>query len=50
VRTVAAHLESLGGLPESPVYRALMAYATRALPVKRSDEMKKLLRAKTGRK
>jgi len=50
VRTVAAHLKSLGGLPESSVYRALTAYATETLPVKRSDEMKKLLRAKTGRK
>ncbi len=43
VRTVASHLESLGDAPESLVYRALMEYATGALPVKRSDEMKKLL-------
>jgi predicted short-subunit dehydrogenase-like oxidoreductase (DUF2520 family) len=44
VRTVASHLESLGNSPESLVYRALMGYATRMLPVKRSDEMEKLLR------
>jgi predicted short-subunit dehydrogenase-like oxidoreductase (DUF2520 family) len=50
VRTVAAHLKSLDGLPESSVYRALMAYATETLPVKRSDEMKRLLRGRTGRK
>lgn len=50
VRTVAAHLETLGGSPESLVYRALMAYATEALPVKRSDEMKKLLISKTSKR
>jgi predicted short-subunit dehydrogenase-like oxidoreductase (DUF2520 family) len=44
VRTVQSHLESLGGSPESPLYRALMEYATGNLPVKRSAEMKKLLR------
>lgn len=46
VRTVAAHLETLGATPEAAVYRALMAYATGVLPVKRSDEMKKLLEVK----
>jgi predicted short-subunit dehydrogenase-like oxidoreductase (DUF2520 family) len=44
VGTVELHLESLMGSPESLVYRALMEYATEMLPVKRSDEMKKLLR------
>ncbi len=44
VRTVASHLESLDGEPESAVYRALMEYAIQKLPVKRGDEMKKLLR------
>jgi len=44
VSTVASHLESLGSLPESLVYRALMEYAIEVLPVKRGDEMKKLLR------
>ena len=43
VSTVAAHLEALGGSAESLLYRALMGYAVEALPVKRSDEMKKLL-------
>ena len=46
VRTVANHLETLGTTPEAAVYRALMEYATGALPVKRSDEMKKLLEMK----
>lgn len=46
VGTVALHLESLAGSPESAVYRALMEYATGVLPVKKSDEMKKLLRRK----
>ena len=46
VRTVAAHLETLGATPEAAVYQALMEYATAALPVKRSDEMKKLLEVK----
>lgn len=44
VRTVESHLRSLNASPESPVYRALMQYATEAMPVKRRDEMKKLLR------
>jgi predicted short-subunit dehydrogenase-like oxidoreductase (DUF2520 family) len=44
VRTIASHLKSLDGSPESPVYRALMEYATEMLPAKRSDEMKILLR------
>ena len=44
VRTVALHLEALRGSPESAVYRALMEYAAHTLPVKRGDEMKKLLR------
>jgi predicted short-subunit dehydrogenase-like oxidoreductase (DUF2520 family) len=43
VRTVKAHLKSLEGSPESAVYRALMEYATEMMPVKRSEEMKKLL-------
>ena len=43
VRTVERHLESLEGMAELGVYRALMEYATDALPVKRSAEMKKLL-------
>jgi predicted short-subunit dehydrogenase-like oxidoreductase (DUF2520 family) len=50
VSTVASHLKSLGGLPESQVYRALMEYATEVLPVKRSDEMKKLLRQRGAKK
>jgi len=49
VRIIAAHLESLGDSAESSVYRALMKYACDVLPVKRSDEMKKLLRRR-GRK
>jgi predicted short-subunit dehydrogenase-like oxidoreductase (DUF2520 family) len=49
VRTVASHLQSLGGSPESVVYRALMEYATEMLPVKRSDEMKKLLHQRGAR-
>jgi predicted short-subunit dehydrogenase-like oxidoreductase (DUF2520 family) len=49
VKTVASHLESLANSPESPVYRALMEYATEVLPVKRSDEMKKLLSRKGAR-
>lgn len=44
VRTVERHLESLEGMAEAGVYRALMKYATGVLPVKRSEEMKKLLR------
>jgi predicted short-subunit dehydrogenase-like oxidoreductase (DUF2520 family) len=44
VRTVERHLESLEGMAELGVYRALTEYATETLPVKRSDEMKKLLR------
>jgi predicted short-subunit dehydrogenase-like oxidoreductase (DUF2520 family) len=44
VRTVERHMESLHGMAELGVYRALMEYATQTLPVKRSDEMKKLLR------
>jgi predicted short-subunit dehydrogenase-like oxidoreductase (DUF2520 family) len=44
VRTVERHLESLDGMAESGVYRALMEYATEALPVKKSEDMKKLLR------
>jgi len=43
VRTVERHLESLEGMAESGVYRALMEYATETLPVKKSAEMKKLL-------
>jgi predicted short-subunit dehydrogenase-like oxidoreductase (DUF2520 family) len=46
VGTVVSHLESLGGSAESLVYRALMEYATGTLPVKRKDEMKKLLEMK----
>jgi predicted short-subunit dehydrogenase-like oxidoreductase (DUF2520 family) len=49
VSTVALHLESLGGSPESFVYRALMEYATVMLPVQRSGEMKKLLRRRGAR-
>jgi predicted short-subunit dehydrogenase-like oxidoreductase (DUF2520 family) len=49
VRTVESHLESLGNSPESFVYRALMEYATGMLPVKRSDEMQKLLRRRGAR-
>jgi predicted short-subunit dehydrogenase-like oxidoreductase (DUF2520 family) len=49
VGTAALHLESLAGSPESLVYRALMEYATGVLPVKRSDEMKKLLRRRGAR-
>jgi predicted short-subunit dehydrogenase-like oxidoreductase (DUF2520 family) len=49
VDTVALHLESLAGSPESVVYRALMEYATGVLPVKKSGEMKKLLRRKGTR-
>ena len=44
VRTVERHRESLEGMAEVGVYRALMEYATEALPVKRGAEMKKLLR------
>jgi predicted short-subunit dehydrogenase-like oxidoreductase (DUF2520 family) len=46
VLTVAAHLAALGASPEASVYRALMEYATDALPVKRSAEMKELLAEK----
>jgi predicted short-subunit dehydrogenase-like oxidoreductase (DUF2520 family) len=42
VRTVERHLESLKGMADLGVYRALMEYATEVLPVKRSAEMKKL--------
>lgn len=49
VRTVSSHLEVLGQSPESLVYRALMEYATKLLPVKRSDEMEKLLRRRGAR-
>ncbi|MGC2208979.1 MAG: DUF2520 domain-containing protein [Candidatus Korobacteraceae bacterium] len=44
VRTVERHLESLDGMAEAGVYRALMEYATEALPVKKREEMRKLLR------
>ncbi|MGA7857365.1 MAG: DUF2520 domain-containing protein [Terracidiphilus sp.] len=44
VRTVERHLESLEGMAEAGVYRALMEYATEALPVKKIEEMRKLLR------
>jgi len=44
VGTVEAHLEALKGSAELGVYRALMEYATEAMPVKRAAEMKKLLR------
>jgi predicted short-subunit dehydrogenase-like oxidoreductase (DUF2520 family) len=44
VATVAAHMKALGKSPETEVYRALSAYACERLPVKRADEMKKLLR------
>ncbi len=43
VSTIALHLEALGASPESSVYRALMGYAAQVLPVKRRDEMEKLL-------
>jgi len=49
VGTVERHLDSLDGRPESGVYRALMEYATEALPVKRSEEMKKLLRRRSAK-
>jgi predicted short-subunit dehydrogenase-like oxidoreductase (DUF2520 family) len=49
VGTVASHLASLGGSPESLVYRALMEYATETLPVKRRDEMKTLLHERGAR-
>ncbi len=49
VDTVKAHLHALDASPESPVYRALMAYATDMMPVKRGDEMKKLLRPSGAR-
>ena len=44
VPTVQMHLRALKASPESSVYRALMQYATAVMPVKRGDEMKKLLR------
>lgn len=44
IGTVASHLETLSDSPEAHVYRALMDYAIGALPVKRCDEMKRLLR------
>ncbi len=43
ISTVAAHLEVLRAMPEGAVYSALMEYATETLPVKRREEMKKLL-------
>jgi predicted short-subunit dehydrogenase-like oxidoreductase (DUF2520 family) len=46
VRTVAGHLRALEGSPEAAVYRALMEYAIGAMPVKRGDEMKRLLEKK----
>ncbi len=49
VGTVKAHLKALGGSAESVVYRALMEYAMGALPVKRKEEMQRLL-GKRGRK
>jgi predicted short-subunit dehydrogenase-like oxidoreductase (DUF2520 family) len=49
VRTIALHLEALGATPESSVYRALMGYAAGVLPVKRRDEMEKLLRRRSTR-
>ncbi len=49
VRIVASHLQSLRASAESPVYRALMEYACDMLPVKRSEEMKKLLRQQLAR-
>ncbi len=48
VRTVERHLESLEGMAESGVYRALMEYATEVLPAKKSEEMKKLLRRRNA--
>jgi len=44
VNTVAAHLNAISETEESLVYRALMQYATEVMPVKNSDQMKKLLR------
>jgi predicted short-subunit dehydrogenase-like oxidoreductase (DUF2520 family) len=44
VRTVERHLVSLEGMAEAGVYRALIEYATEVLPVKKGEEMKKLLR------
>jgi predicted short-subunit dehydrogenase-like oxidoreductase (DUF2520 family) len=46
VGTVAAHLKVLAASGEAQVYRSLMEYAVGALPVKRKDEMEKLLRKK----
>lgn len=46
VGTVAAHLDALGSTDEAQVYRALMEYAIGALPVKRGDEMRRLLQTK----
>lgn len=43
VRTVESHLRSLAASPEAAVYRALMEYAIGTMPVKRGDELKKLL-------
>ncbi len=44
VSTVAAHLQALRAIPEGQVYRALMEYATGALPVNRREDMKALLK------
>jgi predicted short-subunit dehydrogenase-like oxidoreductase (DUF2520 family) len=49
VSTVGVHLQTLSGLPESLVYRALMEYATGTLPVTRRDEMKKLLQRRAAK-
>jgi predicted short-subunit dehydrogenase-like oxidoreductase (DUF2520 family) len=50
VSTVAEHLQALRDEPEGSVYRALMQYATGTLPVKRVEEMKKLLATSTGQR
>jgi predicted short-subunit dehydrogenase-like oxidoreductase (DUF2520 family) len=49
VATVASHLQALGDTAEAAVYRALSGYALTALPVKRADEISRLLQ-KRGRK
>ena len=46
VGTVAAHLKALSASGEAQVYASLMEYAIGALPVKRKDEMEKLLKRK----
>ncbi len=48
VSTVAGHLKALRGTAESQVYRALMEYATQALPVNRRAEMRRLLERQRG--